>query len=131
MHGQFYTDTVGPGSKDNLALTTAFACTVRWSLKPGFTVCLTVRNLVSWWTRRHNLCPHFFNVTLKFNIRAEIKSEDQKKFTSYPLFASNTNNYRQDAGESKPATISTKLTDVILAFNDLMFSCITPTSSLV
>ena len=38
MHGQFYTDTVGPGSKDHLALTTAFACTVGWSLKPGFTV---------------------------------------------------------------------------------------------
>ena len=38
MHGQFYTDTVGPGSTDHLALTTAFACTVGWSLKPGFTV---------------------------------------------------------------------------------------------
>ena len=38
MHRQFYTDTVGPGSKDHLALTTAFACTVGWSLKPGFTV---------------------------------------------------------------------------------------------
>ena len=39
MHRQFYTDTVGPGSKDHLALMTVFACTVGWSLKPGFTVC--------------------------------------------------------------------------------------------
>ena len=38
MHRQFYTDTVGPGSKHHLDFTTAFACTVRWSLKPGFTV---------------------------------------------------------------------------------------------
>ena len=38
MHGQFYTDTVGPGSKDHLALTTAFPCTAGWSLKPGFNV---------------------------------------------------------------------------------------------
>ena len=29
---------VGPGSKDHLALTTAFVCTVGWSLKPGLTV---------------------------------------------------------------------------------------------
>ena len=29
---------MGPGSKDHLSLTTAFACTVRWSLKPGFNV---------------------------------------------------------------------------------------------
>ena len=36
----------------------------------------------------------------------------------------NTNGYKQDNGESECATINTKLTVVILTFNDLMLSCI-------
>ena len=38
VHDPICHECMRPGSKDHLALTTAFACTVGWSLKPGFTV---------------------------------------------------------------------------------------------
>ena len=38
VHDPICHECMRPGSKDHLALTTAFACTMGWSLKPGFTV---------------------------------------------------------------------------------------------
>ena len=38
VHDPICQECMGPGYKDHLALMTAFACTVGWSFKPGFTV---------------------------------------------------------------------------------------------
>ena len=51
MNAQFYTDTVGPGSKDHLALTTAFACTMAWGGRLNQVLLYTTAAPVCSWKR--------------------------------------------------------------------------------